>query len=85
MRAHLLDVPCLASEICGVAYRKYLDKRKAQSGKDGPKTPLADFFIGAHAELMGWELVTGDKGRFETYFPSVKLITPPEHLPEPTR
>jgi predicted nucleic acid-binding protein len=76
MRVNMLDVPVMASEICGRAYRKYLDVRKADSKKDGPKTPLPDFFIGAHAELMGWEIVTGDVSRYRNYFPSVKLITP---------
>ena len=72
----MVDVPVLAAEICGMAYRRYLDVRKSESGKEGPKTPLADFFIGAHAELMGWDLVTGDEGRFKTYFPSVKRVVP---------
>ncbi|HEV7517221.1 MAG TPA: hypothetical protein VGR07_13040 [Thermoanaerobaculia bacterium] len=35
-----------------------------------------DFFIGAHAQVMGWPLVTADAGRFRTYFPSVPLLTP---------
>ena len=72
----LLDTPVAAAEICGVAYRKYLSRRKTESGKDGPKTPMGDFFIGAHAELMGWPIVTGDRDRFKTYFPSVELIMP---------
>jgi len=72
----LLDLPSKVAPICGAAYRKYLKARKEQSGKAGQKTPLPDFFIGAHAEVMGWSVITNDPGRFKTYFPSVKLETP---------
>lgn len=72
----LFDLPADAAGRCGEAYRAYRHNRKRQSGKDAHPTPQADFFIGAHAELEGWELVTNDAQRFRTYFPSVKLITP---------
>jgi predicted nucleic acid-binding protein len=38
--------------------------------------PLPDFFIGAHAQLNGWELVTNDPDRVRNYFPAVRLVTP---------
>jgi predicted nucleic acid-binding protein len=72
----LLDVPGAAAQRCGEAYRLFLRNRTAQSGKDSPKTPLPDFFIGAHAELLGVELVTNDAERFKTHFPKVKLVLP---------
>jgi predicted nucleic acid-binding protein len=50
--------------------------RKADSGKDAPALTLPDFFIGAHAQIMGWSLATADESRFKTYFPSVPLRTP---------
>jgi predicted nucleic acid-binding protein len=37
---------------------------------------LPDFFIGAHAEITQWPLLTRDTGRYLTYFPNVELITP---------
>ena len=43
----------------------------------GQKTNvLADFFIGAHAAVLGCSLLTRDAQRYRHYFPGVKLITP---------
>jgi predicted nucleic acid-binding protein len=39
-------------------------------------SPLPDFYIGAHAEADGLELVTRDAARYRTYFPTVKIIAP---------
>ncbi|HAK06532.1 MAG TPA: DNA-binding protein, partial [Spartobacteria bacterium] len=50
--------------------------RKKSGGGDAPLTPLPDFFIGAHAELMGWKLATRDPERFRLYFERVELIEP---------
>ena len=72
----LLDVPSAVAEPCAKAYLEYRERRRAESGRDAPSLPLPDFFIGAHAQVMGWPLVTADVGRFRTYFPSVTLLTP---------
>jgi hypothetical protein len=72
----VLDVPAAAAEPCARAYRAYRERRRAESQRDSPALPLPDFFIGAHAEIMGWEIATADEGRFRRYFPSVSLRTP---------
>ncbi len=73
----ILDVPTAAAEVCAQAYRRYRKRRTSQPGPSAPVMPLPDFFIGAHAEIMGWTLATADRDRFRTYFPSVSLTSPP--------
>ena len=72
----ILDLPAAAAVICGYAYTKYKTSRRRSGGRAAPSTPLPDFFIGAHAQLMGWKLATRDTERYRLYFPGVELIEP---------
>ena len=72
----IVDLPAGAAEGCAVAYRRYRDRRRQQTGTTAPRIPLPDFFIGAHAQLAGWPLATADPDRIRTYFPDVVLLTP---------
>jgi predicted nucleic acid-binding protein len=72
----ILDLPVAAAGICGRAYRRYRLARTRSGGGKAPNVPLPDFFIGAHAELMGWKLATRDIERYRIYFPGVELIEP---------
>jgi len=72
----ILDVPAAAAAVCATAYRHYRQRRLAQSALPAPALPLPDFFIGAHAQIMGWDIATADRGRFQTSFPAVALKMP---------
>jgi predicted nucleic acid-binding protein len=63
-------IPREALFLAGKAFLQY-KRRKGEKGN-----VLPDFFIGAHAAVSGYPLVSRDKGRFSTYFPCVELIIP---------
>ncbi len=66
----MLEIPKEALFLAGKAYLK-CKKRKGIK-----KTPLPDFFIGAQAAVQNLDLITRDISRYQSYFPTVKLITP---------
>ena len=72
LKLKLLELPRAALFLAGHAFRMY---RRAGGAKTGV---LPDFFIGAHAAVLGCALLTRDTARYRTYFPTVELLTPPE-------
>lgn len=66
----ILPLPREALFLSGKAFLKYRQNKGAKSNV------LPDFFIGAHAAVERFKLMTRDKGRFSTYFPSVELVMP---------
>jgi len=66
----VLELPREALFLTGKAFIKY------RRNKGTKKSPLPDFFIGAHASVSEFSLITRDLSKFRTYFPQVQLIYP---------
>ena len=66
-----LALPYEAAFGASRAYRRY---RRAGGAR---RSPLPDFYIGAHAAVADLTLITRHARRYRTYFPSVRLIAPP--------
>jgi predicted nucleic acid-binding protein len=63
-------IPYEAAFLAGKAHRAYKDRGGVKL------SPLPDFFIGAHAAVVGYQLLTRDAARYRTYFPKLDLIAP---------
>lgn len=65
-----VPLPWEAAFLAGQSFLQY--RRRG-----GVKTsPLPDFYIGAHASVANFHLLTRDVSRYQTYFPAVLLISP---------
>lgn len=67
---HREPLPWPAAFLAGKAFLAY--RRRGGSRQ----APLPDFYIGAHAAIRGYRLLTRDRGRYQSYFPSVAVICP---------
>ncbi|HEY4173047.1 MAG TPA: type II toxin-antitoxin system VapC family toxin [Rhodopila sp.] len=63
-------VPYEAAFLAGKVFLAYRRRGGTKS------LPLPDFFIGAHAAVAGYSLMTRDAARYRTYFPTLSLIAP---------
>jgi predicted nucleic acid-binding protein len=63
-------IPYEAAFLAGKAFLAY-----RRRGGTKP-SPLPDFFIGAHAAVAGYLLMTRDAARYRTYYPKLMLIAP---------
>jgi predicted nucleic acid-binding protein len=65
-----LPLPWEAGFLAGKAFLRYRRNGGAR------RSPLPDFYIGAHAAIAGIPLLTRDATRYRTYFPALRLICP---------
>jgi predicted nucleic acid-binding protein len=63
-------LPWEAAFLAAKAFERY---RRAGGAR---RSPLPDFFIGAHAAVAGLTLLTRDPKRYRTYFPKLRIISP---------
>ena len=56
-----------------LAARAFLKYRRTGGTR---RSPLADFYIGAHAAIAGYTLLTRDARRYRTYFPKLRVVAP---------
>jgi predicted nucleic acid-binding protein len=63
-------IPFPAAFLAGKAFSLYRGRGDAR------RSPLPDFFIGAHAAIAGHRLLTRDARRYREYFPKLELIAP---------
>lgn len=64
------ELPYEAGFLAGKAFLAY----RRRGGER--RSPLPDFYIGAHSAIRGYKLLTRDVARYRTYFPTVQLIAP---------
>jgi predicted nucleic acid-binding protein len=68
-----LTVEAIPREALFLAGKAFLRYRRNRGTK---RSVLPDFYIGAHAAVMQWPILTRDISRYKTYYPTVSLITP---------
>lgn len=70
LRLPVIELPRPALFLAGKAFAQYRRRGGTKANV------LPDFFIGAHAAVARWPVLTRDAGRYASYFPTVALVTP---------
>lgn len=60
-------------EAAFLAGRSFVGYRRRRGER---RSPLPDFYIGAHALVSGLVLLTRDARRYRTYFPKLRIVAP---------
>jgi predicted nucleic acid-binding protein len=68
-----LNIEAIPKQALFLAGKVFLTYRRSKGTKHNV---LPDFFIGAHAAVMRWPILTRDVGRYRTHFPTVEFIAP---------
>jgi hypothetical protein len=63
-------LPWSAAFLAGKCFVEYRKRGGAQ------RSPPPDFYLGAHAAVKKFRLLTRDAKRYRCYFPTVELMTP---------
>ena len=63
-------LPIAAGLLAGKAFVTYRRRGGVNT------SPIADFYIGAHAATQCYRLLTRDPSRYRAYFPTLRLLTP---------
>jgi predicted nucleic acid-binding protein len=63
-------LPYEAGYLAGKAFLAYRRRGGAR------RSPMPDFYVGAHAVVGRMKLLTRDAGRYRTYFPALQLLAP---------
>lgn len=63
-------LPYAAGFTAGQAFLRY------RRGGGEKRSPMPDFYIGAHAAVARYRLLTRDVRRYRTYFPALDIIAP---------
>jgi predicted nucleic acid-binding protein len=76
-----LDLPWLKREELpwGAAFLAAKAHASYRESGGSKLVTLPDFFVGAHAQVSGYRLLTRDAARIRTYFPTVEIIAPDTH------
>ena len=69
-----VPLPWPSAFLAGQAFVSYRRRGGAK------RSPLPDFFIGAHAATERLRLLTRDPERYRTYFPTVELVAPEQQM-----
>jgi len=69
----MFDREAIPYEAAFLAGKSFLSYRRRGGTK---RSPLPDFFIGAHAAIAGYLLITRDASRYRAYYPRLTLIAP---------
>lgn len=70
MEIKVIEIPREALFLAGKVFLQY------RKNKGAKRSPLPDFFIGAHALVSDFALITRDLQNYQTYFAQATLICP---------